>query len=180
MQWAALIIHNGSTNTAPHQWPKNPSDGWSSSSETCHGNCPSFVGEPSIIFGMRYFELILGCRRNGLTPHSKKRKKRKFIIKCRLYAFWKLLDSLNVPHVKMQSRVTSWKVLFGLDVECMIVVDAIRPKHWHENLSFCYNFTKDNWHLQSYIHNSLPGVDSIFNNTFASVFFLYIFSLFLR
>ncbi len=70
MQCAALIIHFGSTNTAPHQCPRKPNDGCNNSSETCHGNCPSFVGEPSIIFGIRYFELILGCRRNGLTPHS--------------------------------------------------------------------------------------------------------------
>lgn len=72
MQWAALITHSRSTKTAPHQCPRNPNEGWSSSSETCHGNCPSFVGEPSMIFGIRYLELILACLLNGLTPHSKK------------------------------------------------------------------------------------------------------------
>lgn len=86
MQWAALIIHNGSTNTAPHQCPRNPNEGCSSSSETCHGNCPSLVGEPSIIFGIRYLELIRGCRRKGLTPHSL--NKRKFILNYILTLYW--------------------------------------------------------------------------------------------
>lgn len=70
MQWAADRTQFLSIKTAPHQWPRNPNDGCNNSSDTCQGNWPSLVGIPSIIFGNLNFELILGCRRKGRTPHS--------------------------------------------------------------------------------------------------------------
>lgn len=74
-QWAADKIQLLSTKTAPHQWPKNPNEGWSNSNETCQGKFPSFVKEPEIIL-----EDLLGSRWNVFTPHSVKLQKKILIL----------------------------------------------------------------------------------------------------
>lgn len=70
MQCAADSTQNSSIRTPPHQWPRNPNVGCSTSNETCQGNSPSVVTLPSIIRGERPTFSIRGSRRNDFVPQS--------------------------------------------------------------------------------------------------------------
>lgn len=68
-------------STAPHQWPRKPNEGCSSSKDACQGNWPSFVYEPAIIFAVReplgssVDGWALGSLLGGRVPQSGKKSK---------------------------------------------------------------------------------------------------------
>lgn len=70
MQWAADTIQNSLIKTPPHQWPSKPYAGCSTSNDTCQGNSPSVVVEPSIIRAVLLNEPRRGSRRSVFIPQS--------------------------------------------------------------------------------------------------------------